>query len=146
METFLAGQIYYSLTAAADFLEQLVIAKFSRSCASRSMVVASWLFVRADGLSSSLANAPRPAWRRQPGQPPSGASAGISAPHFPQTLIALITAPFPRRVLGKRDRTAKHAASVFVQMRERKSYPKRMGDHSCPFAACFPFGARDVTI
>src|SRR5262249_26354123 len=32
---------------------------------------------------------------RQPGQPPSGASAGISVPHFPQTLIALFTAVFP---------------------------------------------------
>jgi|SRR4029453_3532369 hypothetical protein len=30
------------------------------------------------------------AWRRQPGQPPSGASAGISDPHFEQTLGALI--------------------------------------------------------
>ena len=32
----------------------------------------------------------RPLSRRQPGQPPSGASAGISQPHFGQTLSALI--------------------------------------------------------
>src|SRR6266480_824408 len=33
---------------------------------------------------------PRPVARRQPGQPPSGASAGISAPHFGQSLSALV--------------------------------------------------------
>jgi len=41
--------------------------------------------------------------RRQPGQPPSGASAGISAPHLEQILVILITAVFPRRVFGNAD-------------------------------------------
>jgi hypothetical protein len=34
----------------------------------------------------------RPLSRRQPGQPPSGALAGISEPHFGQILVALIIA------------------------------------------------------
>src|SRR5205814_8822954 len=33
---------------------------------------------------------PRPVSRRQPGQPPSGASGGICAPHFGQNLSALV--------------------------------------------------------
>src|SRR6516165_781061 len=39
---------------------------------------------------SSSASRLRPLFRRQPGQPPSGASAGISAPHFGQILTTLI--------------------------------------------------------
>src|SRR4029077_1108930 len=46
--------------------------------------------VDSSGLSSALASAPRPVSRRQPGQPPSGASAGISAPHLGQNLSALV--------------------------------------------------------
>ena len=36
------------------------------------------------------ASRPRPLSRRQPGQPPSGASVGISAPHFGQNLSTLV--------------------------------------------------------
>jgi hypothetical protein len=42
--------------------------------------------------SSSAASRLSPLSRRQPGQPSSGASEGISVPHFGQTLITLITA------------------------------------------------------
>ena len=45
--------------------------------------------VRALGYSFSSSKR-RPLSRRQPGQPPSGASAGISQPHFGQILSALI--------------------------------------------------------
>src|SRR5439155_10209062 len=33
---------------------------------------------------------PRPVSSRQPGQAPSGASAGISAPHLPHNLVAVV--------------------------------------------------------
>src|SRR6266516_1966626 len=36
------------------------------------------------------AKRPRPLSRRQPGQPPSGASAGISTPHLGQSLSAMV--------------------------------------------------------
>src|SRR6516162_807868 len=46
--------------------------------------------VTSNVVSSSSASRSRPLFRRQPGQPPSGASAGISAPHFGQALSVLI--------------------------------------------------------
>ena len=45
---------------------------------------------RPTSATASSSSNRRPLSRRQPGQPPSGASAGISEPHFVQTLIALI--------------------------------------------------------
>src|SRR5947207_11526014 len=54
--------------------------------------------VTSDGCPSSLTSGSRPVWSRQPGQPPSGASGGISAPHVGQTLgtVGIIGESFVR--------------------------------------------------
>ena len=96
VETFLPRAINYALTAAADFLQQFVIAQVSKHLRRSARVplrahAAAFAFrSRSAVLSLVHASKPRPLSRRQPGQPPSGASAGISAPHFGQSLSALI--------------------------------------------------------
>ena len=103
VETFLSRAIYDSLTATTDFLEQFVVAKISRRLCPIRCFVAMILVPMAGVIrlaeatvdestpaTGELASKPRPASNKQAVQRPSGASAKIAAPHFRQTLGALL--------------------------------------------------------
>ena len=97
IETFLPRAINHALAATTDYLQQFVIAKIGeRLCRSRHFpfdpVIAR--HHRGRGRSTpatgSCSEQIKPVSNRHAVQRPSGASAKISAPHFRQTLGALL--------------------------------------------------------
>ena len=94
VQTFLPRAINYALAAAADFLQEFVIAKVSKH--SWLLRGAFFIALLASGVAlvrpgdSRLRDRPRPVSSWQAGQTPCRASAGIFAPHFSQTLVTVV--------------------------------------------------------
>ena len=79
IETFLMSAINYALTAATNFLQQLVVAEFALELVPES----SRLLLRS-GASAAL--------KRHRLQSPCGASAKSLLPHLPQTRLTVVVA------------------------------------------------------
>src|SRR5206468_7390143 len=96
VKAFLARAVNYALSAPTDFLQQLVIAKvtqhFWRSTAFflSSAGTPSWRPGSPTPATGSPASIPRPVSNRQALQNSCGASEKIFAPHFAQTLVAVV--------------------------------------------------------
>ena len=81
IETFLASAKYYALTAAADLLEQFVIAEVHQRRRARDIDI---------DFTLRFASEPRPVSSRHAPQDCCGESGGMAAPHLRQNLSPVV--------------------------------------------------------
>ena len=95
IETLLAGSKHHALSAAANLLEQFVIAEVHQHRRGAAGMLRRFVLRRLRFVTSS--SGPRPVSSRQAPQECCGESGGMAAPHLRQNLavVILIARPFP---------------------------------------------------